>query len=97
MGIEYNAGSFPFSANGRAKAMGMTDGLVKILADKHSDRVLGVHVLGPRASDVLAEATMAMEFGGAAEDIARGFHAHPTLSEVMREAALNVAKRARQA
>jgi dihydrolipoamide dehydrogenase len=95
-GIEYNAGSFPFSANGRAKAMAMTDGMVKILADKKTDRVLGVHVLGPRASDVLAEAVMAMEFGGSAEDIARGFHAHPTLSEVMREAALNVAKRARQ-
>lgn len=95
-GIEYNSGSFPFTANGRAKAIGMTDGSVKILADKTTDRVLGVHVLGPRASDVLAEAVVAMEFGGAAEDIALSFHAHPTLSEVMREAALNVAKRARQ-
>jgi dihydrolipoamide dehydrogenase len=95
-GVEYNSGSFPFSANGRAKAIGMTEGLVKVLADKTTDRILGVHVLGPRASDVLAEAVIAMEFGGSAEDIARSFHAHPTLSEVMREAALNVAKRARQ-
>ncbi len=96
-GIEYNSGSFPFTANARAKAIGMTDGMVKILADKTTDRVLGVHVLGPRASDVLAEAVVAMEFGGSAEDIARSFHGHPTLSEVMREAALAVAKRARQA
>jgi dihydrolipoamide dehydrogenase len=95
-GIAYNAGSFPFAANGRAKAIGMTDGSVKILADAKTDKVLGVHILGPRASDVLAEAVMAMEFGGSSEDIGRSFHGHPTLSEVVREAALAVDKRARQ-
>lgn len=96
-GIAYKAGSFPFSANGRAKALGTTDGSVKILADAKTDRVLGVHILGPRASDMIAEAVVAMEFGGSAEDIARSFHAHPTLAEVMREAALAVDKRSRQA
>jgi dihydrolipoamide dehydrogenase len=94
--VEYNVGTFMFTPNGRAKAMGMTDGLVKVLADKQTDRLLGVHILGPRASDMIAEAVMAMEFGGSAEDIARAFHAHPTLSEVLREAALNVDKRARE-
>jgi len=94
--IAYKAGSFPFSANGRAKALGTTDGSVKILADAATDRVLGVHILGPRASDMLAEAVIAMEFGASSEDIARSFHAHPTLSEVVREAALGVDKRARQ-
>jgi dihydrolipoamide dehydrogenase len=95
-GTEYKAGKFPFTPNGRAKAMAMTDGFVKILADKKTDRVLGVHIVGPRASDMLAEAVMAMEFNGAAEDIARAFHAHPTLSEVMREAALAVDNLSRQ-
>ncbi len=95
-GVEYKAGSFPFIANGRAKAMGATDGQIKILADAKTDKVLGVHILGPRASDVLSEAVIAMEFGASSEDIARSFHSHPTLSEVMREAALNVDKRARQ-
>jgi dihydrolipoamide dehydrogenase len=95
-GVAYKSGSFPFSANGRAKAIGMTDGFVKVLADAKTDRVLGVHVIGPRASDVISEATMAMEFAGSSEDIGRAFHAHPTLSEVMREAALAVDKRARQ-
>lgn len=94
--IEYKSGKFPFTPNGRAKAMAMTDGFVKILADKTTDRVLGVHIIGPRASDMLAEAVMAMEFGGSAEDIARAFHAHPTLSEVMREAALAVDNLSRQ-
>ena len=95
-GVEYKAGKFPFTPNGRAKAMGFTDGFVKILADKKTDRVLGCHIVGPRASDMIAEAVMAMEFGGAAEDIARAFHAHPTLSEVMREAALAVDNLSRQ-
>ncbi len=95
-GIEYKSGAFPFSANGRAKAIGMTDGQVKVLADAKTDKVLGVHVVGPRGADVLAEAVIAMEFGSSSEDIARSFHAHPTLSEVMREAALAVDKRARQ-
>ena len=96
-GIEYKSGSFPFSANGRAKALGTTDGQVKVLADAKTDKLLGVHIVGPRASDMLAEAVVAMEFGGSSEDLARTFHAHPTLSEVMREAALAVDKRARQA
>lgn len=95
-GVEYKAGKFPFTPNGRARAIGMTDGFVKILADKKTDRVLGVHIVGPRASDMIAEAVMAMEFGGSAEDIARAFHAHPTLSEVMREAALAVDNLSRQ-
>ncbi|MBI3544944.1 MAG: dihydrolipoyl dehydrogenase, partial [Deltaproteobacteria bacterium] len=93
-GIAYNAGSFPFLANGRAKAMAEADGLVKILADAKTDRVLGVHILGPRASDMIAEAVMVMEFHGAAEDIALSCHPHPTLTEAVREAALAVAKRA---
>lgn len=95
-GVAFNVGTFPFMANGRAKAMGSTDGLIKILADKKTDRVLGIHILGPRASDVLGEAVMAMEFGASSEDIARSFHAHPTLPEAMREAALDVQKRRRQ-
>jgi dihydrolipoamide dehydrogenase len=95
-GITYKSGSFPFSANGRAKALGSTDGMVKVLADAKSDRILGVHIVGPRASDMIAEAVVAMEFGGSSEDLARSFHAHPTLSEAMREAALAVDKRARQ-
>ena len=95
-GVKYKAGSFPFSANGRAKALGSTDGQVKVLADANTDQILGVHIVGPRASDMIAEAVVAMEFGGSAEDLARSFHAHPTLSEVMREAALAVDKRVRQ-
>jgi dihydrolipoamide dehydrogenase len=95
-GIEYKAGTFPFSANGRAKALGTTDGQVKVLADVKTDRVLGVHIVGPRASDIIHEAVMLMEFGGSTEDLQRAFHAHPTLAEVIREAALAVDKRARQ-
>jgi dihydrolipoamide dehydrogenase len=95
-GIAYKTGTFMFTPNGRAKAMGFTEGQVKILADEKTDRLLGVHILGPRASDMIAEAVVAMEFGGSAEDLARSFHAHPTLSEVVREAALAVDKRARQ-
>ena len=94
--VDYKKGHFPFTANGRAKAMGFTEGKVKILADKVTDRVLGVHIVGPRASDMLAEAVVAMEFGASSEDIALSFHAHPTLAEVVREAALDVDKRARQ-
>ncbi len=96
-GVAIKTGTFMFTANGRAKAMGSTDGMVKVIADAKTDRLLGVHILGPRASDMIAEAVVAMEFGGSAEDLARSFHAHPTLSEVLREAALNVDKRARQA
>ncbi|MBY0470943.1 dihydrolipoyl dehydrogenase [bacterium] len=92
-GIEYKVGSFPFIGNGRAKAMEEPEGLVKILADAKTDQVLGFHILGPRASDMIAEGVMVMEFGGTAEDIARSCHAHPTLPEAVREAALNVEKR----
>ncbi len=93
-GLKYRVGKFPFLANGRAKAMDETEGLVKIIAEDPSDRVLGVHIIGPRASDMIAEAVTTMEFAGSAEDIARICHAHPTLSEAVREAALAVDKRA---
>ncbi|MGE4368370.1 MAG: dihydrolipoyl dehydrogenase [Burkholderiaceae bacterium] len=92
-GREYNAGSFPFMANGRARALGDTTGFVKVLADAKTDEVLGVHIVGPMASELIAEAVTIMEFRGAAEDIARICHAHPTLSESMKEAALAVDKR----
>jgi dihydrolipoamide dehydrogenase len=92
-GITYNVGKFPFTANGRAKVNHQTDGFVKILADAKTDRVLGVHILGPDAGNMIAEAAVAMEFGGAAEDIARTCHAHPTLTEAVKEAALAVGKR----
>jgi dihydrolipoamide dehydrogenase len=92
--LEYKVGKFPFIANGRAKAMDETEGIVKILADAKTDRVLGVHIFGPRASDMIAEAVTTMEFAGSAEDIARICHAHPTLSEAFREAAMAVDKRA---
>ena len=89
-GLNYRVGKFPFHANGRAKAMDETEGLVKIMADAVTDRVIGVHILGPRASEMIAEAVGVMEFAGSAEDIARTCHAHPTLSEATREAALAV-------
>jgi dihydrolipoamide dehydrogenase len=93
-GVAYNVGKFPFSANGRARAMGSTDGFVKILADKATDRVLGAHIIGPDAGTLIAEIATAMEFGASAEDIARTCHAHPTLSEAVKEAALAVDGRA---
>jgi dihydrolipoamide dehydrogenase len=93
-GIAYNAGKFPFTANGRAKVNHQTDGFVKILADAKTDRVLGVHIVGADAGNMIAEAAIAMEFGAAAEDIARTCHAHPTLTEAVKEAALAVGKRA---
>jgi len=93
-GIPYNTGKFPFTANGRAKVNRTTDGFVKILADAKTDRVLGVHIIGADAGTMITEATIAMEFGGAAEDIARTCHPHPTLSEAVKEAAMAVAKRA---
>lgn len=92
--VEYLKGSFPFMPNGRAKALGQTEGLVKVLADAKTDRVLGVHILGPRAGDLIAEVAVAVEFGASSEDIARSVHAHPTLAEVIKEAALAVHKRA---
>jgi dihydrolipoamide dehydrogenase len=93
-GVAYQIGKFPFSANARARANLATDGFVKILADAKTDRVLGVHILGPDAETMIAEAAIAMEFGASSEDIARTCHAHPTLSEAMKEAALAVDKRA---
>jgi dihydrolipoyl dehydrogenase len=88
--IEYKAFKFPFLANGRAIAMGEKDGFVKLIADKKTDRILGAHILGPRASDLIAELVLGMEFGTSAEDIARSFHAHPTLAEAVKEAALGL-------
>ncbi|RWH47670.1 MAG: dihydrolipoyl dehydrogenase, partial [Mesorhizobium sp.] len=87
-GIDYKVGKFPFSANGRARAMLHTDGFVKILADKASDRVLGVHIVGFGAGEMIHEAAVLMEFGGSSEDLARTCHAHPTMSEAVKEAAL---------
>ncbi|MGC1780556.1 MAG: dihydrolipoyl dehydrogenase [Xanthobacteraceae bacterium] len=93
-GVAYKSGKFPFSANARARANLATEGFVKILADAKTDRVLGVHILGPDAETLIAEVAMAMEFGASSEDIARTCHAHPTLSEAVKEAALAVDKRA---
>ncbi|MCA9159738.1 MAG: dihydrolipoyl dehydrogenase, partial [Planctomycetales bacterium] len=93
-GVEYLKGICPFGASGRAMALGDTQGRVKILAHAKTDRVLGVHIIGPRAGDLIAEATAAIEFGASSEDIARCCHAHPTLSELLHEAAMAVSKRA---
>jgi dihydrolipoamide dehydrogenase len=95
-GIELAIGTFPFLANGRARAMNEKEGQVKILADAATDRIVGAHVFGPRASDLIAELVLAMEMGASAEDVARTVHAHPTLPEAVKEAALAVAKRAIQ-
>jgi dihydrolipoamide dehydrogenase len=92
-GVAYKAGQFPFMANGRARALGDTSGMVKMLADAKTDKILGVHIVGPMASELIAESVMAMEFGASSEDIARICHAHPTLSEAVKEAALAVDKR----
>ncbi len=92
--IEYRSGIFPFAASGRAMAMGETGGMVKMLSDAKTDRILGVHILGPTASELLTEAVLAMEFDGSSEDIARTIHAHPSLAEAMHETALGVDKRA---
>jgi dihydrolipoyl dehydrogenase len=89
-GVAYRAGKFPFSANARARANADTEGFVKILADGKTDRVLGVHIIGADAGTMIAEAALAMEFGATSEDIARTVHAHPTLSEAVKEAALAV-------
>ena len=92
-GVAYKVGTFPFLANGRARALGDTTGMVKFLADASTDEILGVHIVGPQASELIAEAVVAMEFNASSEDIARICHAHPTLSESMKEAALAVDKR----
>lgn len=86
-GIEFKVGSFPFAANGRAKAIGETDGFAKILVDAKTDRILGAHIIGPQAGDLIAELAVAIEFSASAEDIARSSHAHPSLAEVVKEAA----------
>jgi dihydrolipoamide dehydrogenase len=93
-GVDFRKGTFSFRANGRAQAIGDTTGKIKILADAKTDRVLGVHILGPRAGDLIAEAVAAMTFGASSEDIARTCHAHPTLPEALKEAALAVDGRA---
>ena len=93
-GRAYKAGTFPFMANGRARALGETTGMVKFLADAKTDEILGVHIVGPFASELVAEAVVAMEFRASSEDIARICHAHPSLSEATKEAALAVDKRA---
>ena len=93
-GVAYAVGKFPFTANGRARAMGSTDGFVKILADKATDKVLGAHIIGPDAGTLIAEIATAMEFGASSEDIARTCHAHPSLSEAVKEAAMAVEGRA---
>ena len=93
-GVPFKVGRFPFMANGRAKAVGETDGLVKVLAHQKTDRILGVHIVGPHAGDLLSEAVVAMTFGASSEDLARICHAHPTLTEAIKEACLDVDKRA---
>jgi len=93
-GVAYRAGQFPFSANARARALGDTNGFVKFLADAKTDQILGVHIIGPFAGELIAEAVVAMEFRGSAEDIGIICHAHPSLSEAMKDAALAVDKRA---
>jgi dihydrolipoamide dehydrogenase len=92
--VAYNVGKFPFTANGRAKVNKTTDGFVKILADAKTDRVLGAHIVGADAGNMITEVTIAIEFGASSEDIARTCHPHPTLSEAVKEAALEVEKRA---
>jgi len=91
-GVPYCTGSYPFSGTGRARCMGEKDGMVKILAHSRTDRVLGVHIVGPRASDMIAECALAMEFGASSEDVARTVHGHPTFAEALQEAAMAVRK-----
>ena len=92
-GVEYKAGKFPFTANGRARAMNATDGLVKFLADAKTDQVLGCHIIGHGAGEMIHEVCVLMEFGGSSEDLARTCHAHPTLAESFKEACLAVENR----
>ena len=93
-GRAYRKGVFQFRGNGRARALGHVDGRIKVLADEQTDRILGVHIIGPRAGDLIAEAAVAIEFGASSEDLARCSHAHPTLAEALKEAALAVDGRA---
>jgi len=94
MGVDYKKGTFPFRANGRARTLGQVDGFIKILADSKTDRLLGVHIVGPHAGDLINEAAVAISFGASSEDLARTCHMHPTLGEAMKEAALAVSGRA---
>lgn len=87
-GIAYKKGTFPFMANSRARAMADTDGMVKMLADKETDRILGIHIIASNAGEMIAEGVLAMEYGASAEDIGRTCHAHPTMSEAFKEAAM---------
>jgi dihydrolipoamide dehydrogenase len=87
-GIAYNKGVFPFSANSRARAIGESEGMVKILADKTTDKILGIHIIGANAGEMIAEGVLAMEYGASSEDVARTCHAHPTLAEAFKEAAM---------
>lgn len=93
-GVEYNVGSFPFSANSRAKTNQDTEGMVKMLSDKETDRILGIHIIGPNAGEMISEGVLAMEYGGSSEDVGRTCHAHPTLSEAFKEAAMGVYSKA---
>ncbi|MGD9288293.1 MAG: dihydrolipoyl dehydrogenase, partial [Desulfobacterales bacterium] len=90
--IDYCTGTYPFSGAGRARCMGETEGFVKVIAHKKTDRVLGVHIIGPRAADMIAECVLALEFNASSEDIARTIHGHPTFSEALQEAAMAVQK-----
>ena len=87
-GVEYNTGTFPFSANSRARAVSQSDGFVKILSDKTTDRMLGAHIIGPNAGEMIAEAVIALEYKASSEDLARTCHAHPTMSEAFKEACM---------
>jgi dihydrolipoamide dehydrogenase len=88
-GVAYNVGSFPFSANSRARANGSSEGFVKVLAEKDSDKIVGCHIIGPNAGEMIAEAVIAIEYGASSEDLARTCHAHPTLSEAFKEACMS--------
>lgn len=88
-GVAYNVGNFPFSANSRARANGSSEGFVKVLAEKDSDKIIGVHIIGPNAGEMIAEAVIAIEYGASSEDLARTCHAHPTLSEAFKEACMD--------
>jgi dihydrolipoamide dehydrogenase len=88
-GVQFTKGSFPFSANSRARANGSTDGFVKVLADAKTDKILGAHIIGPNAGEMIAEAVIAIEYGASSEDLARTCHAHPTLSEAFKEACMD--------
>ena len=94
LGTKYKVGKFPFIANSRAKAINEPEGFVKILADEKTDKILGVHMIGPHVGEIIGEVAVAMEFGASSEDVARTCHAHPTFSEAVKEAALSIDKRA---